>query len=72
MLKAMDCTPWNMTERPTTPGTSTVRERGLLRRPMPADALADLREDEEKHEAQKERLDQGADYKLAEVLLQHN
>jgi hypothetical protein len=39
---------------------------------MPADALADLREDEEKHEAQKERLDQGADYKLAEVLLQHN
>ena len=24
MLSAMDCTPWNMIEMPTTPGTSTV------------------------------------------------
>jgi len=48
------------------------REGGLRHRPVPANALADLREDEEKHEAQQERLDQGANDKLAEVLFQYH
>jgi hypothetical protein len=39
---------------------------------MPSDTLADLREDKQKNEAQKERLDQGANNELAEILLQYN
>ena len=35
MLRAMDCTPWNMTEIPTTPGTSTVANADSAAMPPP-------------------------------------
>ncbi len=35
MLRAMDCTPWNMMERPTTPGTSTVAKADSATVPCP-------------------------------------
>ena len=38
MASAMDCTPWNMTEIPTTPGTKMVAKAdcsAALRPPMP-------------------------------------
>ena len=40
--------------------------------PPAADALADLREDVEEDEAQQERLHQGPDDELDEVLAQHH
>ena len=71
MARATDCTPWNMIEIPTTPGTRMVAKAGLGRRPLAPDALADLREHEEEHEAQQERLDQRPQHELAQVLAQH-
>ena len=72
MASAIDCTPWNMTEIPTTPGHQDGRERGLGRRAVPADALADLREDVQEDEAQQERLDDRAQHELPQVLAQHH
>jgi hypothetical protein len=39
---------------------------------MTSDTLADFREDEQENEAQQERLDQGTNHELAQILLQHN
>ena len=69
---ATDCTPWNMIEIPTTPGTRTVANEDsppdLSRAP---DRLADLREDVEEDEAEQEGLHERADRELEEVLAQH-
>ena len=35
MASAMDCTPWNMTEIPTTPGTRMVAKADCCRGPWP-------------------------------------
>ena len=63
--------PWNMMESPTTPGTRTVANAdsapGMLER---ADALSDFGEHVEEDEAEEERLHQGADGELHQVLAQ--
>ncbi len=52
MARAIDCTPWNMTEIPTTPGTRIVANADSARGAVPAaDALANFREDEQEDEA---------------------
>ena len=38
MVSAIDCTPWNMTEMPTTPGTSTVAKSAAPFEPDPPTA----------------------------------
>ena len=35
MASAMDCTPWNMTEMPTTPGTRMVANADCCAEPCP-------------------------------------
>ena len=72
MASAIDWTPWNMIEMPTTPGTSTVANAGLGAAPGAADALADLREHEQEDEAEQKRLDERAQDELADVLAQHD
>ena len=66
MASAIDCTPWNMTEIPTTPGTKMVAKADCSAAvPLhAADALPDLREDVEEDEAQEERLDDGPQREL--------
>ena len=72
IASAIDWTPWNITEIPTTPGTRMVANADCSARPASADALTDLGEDVEEDEAQQERLDQGPQHELAEVLAQHD
>ena len=48
------------------------RKAGFRRGAVPADALPDLGEDVEEDEAQKKRLDQGAQQDLPKVLAQHD
>src|SRR4029077_9984874 len=81
MFSAIDCTPWNMTEIPTTPGTrmgATARgprggrERGWAEGVCAADTLPDLREDVQEDEAEQERLDDRAQHELPQVLAQHH
>ena len=72
MARAIDCTPWNMIEIPTTPGTRIVAKADSALGPWPADALADLGEHEQEHEAQQEGLDEGPQHELPQVLAQHD
>jgi len=60
IVSAIDWTPWNMTEMPTTPGTSTVAKPAAPRALEPPTAWPIFGKDEEEHEAQQERLDQGS------------
>ena len=72
MFSAIDCTPWNMTEIPTTPGTRIVAKADCATVAVPADALPDLREDVQEDEAEQERLDDRAQHELPQVLAQHD
>ncbi len=65
---AIDWTPWNMTEMPTTPGTRIVANADSSAVPCATDALPDLGEHVEEHEAEQERLDQRAKHELHSCL----
>ena len=75
ICKATGCTPWNMTEIPTTPGMSTVanaEDAAALGVPPLADRLADLGEDVEEDEHREKRLYHGTGHELDQVLPQHH